>query len=237
MSDNFGALSFPVQPVPVGGSVSDPALDKIGAYLAACLNQELNKSWGQVNPGRKFVESIQTNQPDDTFNEKNLPALFLWRFQTTNDQVSDDWTEVLTDVQLTWVPQNAVQAKRAMRSPGMNGFQKVVTRALALGRSPAWVDLGDPDPTAPMLGSVLIERCRLFRWPYITTVKTDPIQIIKGSEVASYTAFTAMLRISEITQWDESFDSILGTDRAPSALDNTVSQGPGFSLETLIPKP
>ena len=236
MSDFFGDLQFPVQVPGATDSVHDPALDKIGAYLAACLNANLNASWGAVNPGQPFVKVVQTNSPSDsTFNEKDLPALFLWRNAMNNEQTTDDWTEVISDVTLLWVPQNAVQAKRSLRSPGVNGFTKVVTRALELGRTPAWIDAGDTDPTAATLGSVLLERARLFRWPYLTNSKYDTVTIQKGNVQGSYSAFTANLRISEITNWDESFDSITGSNRDVSKLDETITQGPGFQLEALIP--
>lgn len=236
MSDNFGTLEFPVSPPAGDEAIHDSTLSKIGAYLAVCLNDALATSWKTVNPSATFVKTVQTNSPDDsTFNTKELPALYLWRTAINLDQVTDDWTEAVSDVTLLWVPQDAVQAKRSLRAPGVNGFAKVVARALELGRHPGWVDSGDQDPQAKTLGSVLIERCNLFRWPFLTLCKYDTLEIPKGSETASYPAFTANLRISEITNWDESYDSIVGADRAASKLDETVTQGPGFNIESLLP--
>src|SRR6478752_3855559 len=139
-SDKFGALTFPVQIPGPGDSVHDPALDCIGSYLTACLNSMLGSSWKAVNPGRKFVESFNTNNANDEFNERDLPALFLNRTSSFDDHATDDWVETITDVSVTWVPQTAVQAKRVLRSTGVNGLSKVITRALELGRSPAWID-------------------------------------------------------------------------------------------------
>jgi|SRR6478735_1341540 len=233
-SDTFGALSFPVQIPGPTDSVHDPALDCIGRYLQACLNDQLGPSWSVVNPGKRFVESVQTNSPGDTFNERDLPALFLFRSSSTDEQVTDDWTESITDVSITWVPQNAVQVKRAIRYTGVNGFSKVVTRALALGRSPAWVDPADDDSSANALGSVLMTRAGLFKWPFVVSTRVDSVTIEKGTLTDTYPAFTVIIRIFEITDWNESFDSISMADRAPSKLDETVTAG-AFNISALIP--
>lgn len=233
-SDTFGALNFPAQIPGPKDSVHDPALDYIGRYLQACLNDQLGASWSAVNPGRKFVESIQTNSPGDAFNERDLPALFLIRSSSFDDHVTDDWIEVTTDVSITWVPQNAVQAKRVLRYTGVNGFSKIISRALFLGRSPVWVDPLDTDPTSVTLGSVLIERANLFRWPFVTTTKVDQVTVQKGTLVDVYPAFTVMIKIHEITNWEQSFDSITMRDRAVSKLDNTTTAG-AFQISELIP--
>lgn len=234
MADQFGAISFPVDAPTSGTSVNDPALDYIAQYVQACCNFQLAASWGSVNPGKKFIQSYQTQSPGDTFNDRDLPCLYVWRSHETNDRVTDDWVETTTDVTLTWVPQNADQAKRSLREPGANGFQKVVGRALALGRSPVWVDPLDPATDAKTLGSVLIDRAKLFREPFLTTARQDTVVITKGTQTSTYPAFTLMMKIHEITQWDPSFDSIAMAPRAPSKLDETVTSG-NFSLESLIP--
>lgn len=233
-SEAFGSLTFPVQIPARDEAIHDPALTLIGSYLTACLNDQLNTSWQTVNPGKKFVETFSTSNSDDSFNEKDLPALFLSR-QTANDErVTDDWTQTTTDIQITWVPQSAVQAKRTLRVTGVNGFQKVITRAIELGRSPAWIDPADDDDTAETLGSVLITRAKLFRWPMVVSVRADTVSVIKGQTTVQYPAFTCILRIHEITKWDESFDSITMANRAPSKLDDTITSG-AFSLQSLIP--
>jgi hypothetical protein len=234
VSDNFGALTFPCQIPGPKDSIHDPALDYIGSYLTACLNDQLSTSWQAVNPGVKFVKTYSTNGPGDEFNERDLPALFIWRSGSIDEQATDDWTETITDVTVTWVPQNAVQAKRGLRSTGVNGFSKVITRALALGRSPAWIDPADTDPTSKTLGSVLIERASLFRVPFVTMSRPDTVTILKGREVDVYTAFTVVMKIHEITNWDESFDSIAMANRAPSKLDETVNSG-AYNISALIP--
>lgn len=234
MSDQFGSITFPV-PVMTEHSISDPTMDYLGSYLTACLNYQMADAWGSVNPGKKMVESFQTNAPGDMFNDRDLPCLYVWRSASIDDQATDDWTETTTEVTVTWVPQNADQAKRNLRATGTNGLSKVITRALALGCSPAWIDPSDPDPDALTRGSVLIERARLFRWPFVTTSRIDTVVIEKGTETSTYPASTVIIKIHEITQWDESFDSIMMAPRAPSKLDETVTSG-NFSLESLIPK-
>jgi len=234
MSDTYGALNFPVQIPAQNESVHDPALDYIGAYFKACLNYQLGPSWQAVNPDRKFVETYEVGEPDETFNERDLPAIFIYRSMAYDEQISDDWNETCTDVSVTWVPQNAVQAKRALRSTGVNGFQKVISRALELGRSPVWIDPSDDDPSAKTLGSCLMTRAGFYRPPYLVSAKTDRVTIQKGRDYADYTAFTVVIKIHEITQWNNSFDSITMANRAPSKLNETVSSG-DFSISKLVP--
>jgi hypothetical protein len=143
MADEFGGIQFPVLPPAGDGSVSDPGLDKLGAYLSAVLNAELGTAWGAVNPGVPFVRTVAAYLPQDLgFNEKLLPALFLERTSTVNEHITDDHVQATSDVTVMWVAQNAVQAARAVRAPGINGFHKTITRALELGRHPAWIDPG-----------------------------------------------------------------------------------------------
>lgn len=228
MPDQFGAIEFPVQPQSQDAAVTDPALEAISQYLFAVLNFELSTAWSVVNPGKNFCQSVSTNDPSDgTFNSRDLPGLFVTRQSLTDEQVTDDWTETITEVRALWIPQDAEQSKRALRSPGLNGLQKTISRSLARGRHPAWIDPLDTDPTAQSLGSVLIQRARLFRWPIVTGAKTDRITFDTGQSHATFAGYSVMLRIHEITDWDI---SLRGT---PSALDNTTTQG-SLDLESLL---
>ena len=236
MSDSFGSMTFPV-PIPgPNDSVHDSALDCLGSYLTACLNDQLGPSWSAVNPGKKFVESFQTSEPGDSFNERDLPAMFLYRTASFDEPVTDDWIEQTTDVTVTWVPQSAVQFKKNLRATSINGFSKVVTRALHLGRSPAWIHPADKSTSSKTRGSPLMERAGFFRVPLVTSAKIDYVTVEKGLDVATYPAFSLIIRIFEITNWEDSFDSITMADRAPSKLDETVTSG-ALQVSKLIPIP
>lgn len=231
MADTFGVLEYPVvQPPPSDNdSVTDPALDKIGAYLQAVLNAHIGLAWFTVNPGKKFVEQFFTNSPSDsTFNERDLPSLFLWRQQTVDDQLTDDWVETFTDVTVLWVPQNAEQAKRSLRDPGMNGFQKTISRALYLGRDPAWIDATDQDTEALSRGSVLMIQAGLFREPFVTTCRREPLAIVKDETRASYPGISLTMKIAEITVWDPAAHGF------ESQVDVTSTAG-ALTLESKIP--
>lgn len=234
MVDTFGVLEYPtVQPPATDDdSVTDPALDKLAAFLAAVLNVQLSQAWTAVNPGKKFVEQFFTNSPaDSTFNERDLPSLFLWRNQALDDQLTDDWLETMTDVTVLWVPQNADQAKRSLRDPGLNGFQKTISRALNVGRDPAWFDPSDPDPDSLNLGSVIMLRAGLFRDPYVTSCRREPLAIVKDDTRATYPGITLTIKISEITVWDPA------AGRVASATQTTQTAGGNFVLEFQLPKP
>jgi hypothetical protein len=234
MADEFGAVQFPVAPPRNDDqSVTDPALDKIGSYLQAVLNNRLNAAWGAVAPNTKFVQQFFTNNPtDSTFNDRDLPALFLWRSRSMDDQLADDYLETITDVVVLWIPTTADQFKRSLRDPIFNGFQKATSQAINVGRDPAWVDPLDPDSESPELGSVLMERAGLFRMPYATTCKRvdNGVKIDKGSGTATYPAYVLTLRISEVNRQDPSVHGV------PSKLDSVQTSG-SLVLESILPIP
>lgn len=238
MADQFGAVQFPVPaPASKSDSVSDPALDKLGGYLQAVLNANLNTAWHSVTPGgRDFIENVIVQDPQDgLFNESQLPALFLWRVSFTSERISDDWTETTTDVNALWVPQTADQARRALRSQIINGLEKNITHWLRRGRHPAWIDPGDTSANVTTDGSVLIARARFLRWPKLMSLKPNKLTIEKdeGVKPARYPGALAVIRIFEKNSWDPALRG------STAALTSTVIQGDGAFVvaENLPPTP
>lgn len=231
MPDQFGSLQFPVQypDVKAGDTVTDPRLDKISNYLQAVLNADAGKAWGAVSAGRKFVEQVFTNDPNDSvFNEKDLPALFVFDPRSTSNQMTDDLVEDVSTLTVLWVPQNAEQSKRSFRSNAANGFKKVVQKNLYVGRHPAWFDPGDPDEDALTRGSVLITRAGLCKWPFIQSAQSVPVTIVTDSGSRTYQAFALTMVVSEITEWDP------GSYSPTSKVDTTMTAG-ALNLEFVIP--
>lgn len=232
MADQFGALEFPAQApnLAAGDSVTDPRLDKLGGFLQAVLNADVGLAWNVVSPGKKFVEQMFTNDPaDSTFNERDLPSLFVYDARSTSNQMADDLVEDVSQVTVLWVPQNVDQARRSLRSTGVNGLKKSVERAFYLGRHPAWVDPGDPDPDAAMLGSVLMTRAGLCKWPFVRSAQTTPLTIVTdGSAPRTYPGYSLTVELSEVTQWDP------GAYSPTSAVDTTQTAG-ALGLEFILP--
>lgn len=234
--DQYGVLKFPARPPNDNEPITDQALYCIGSYLMAVLNSKLNGAWNVVNPNVPFVKSIQFDDPNDgsMMNEKDLPALYVWRQSMYDQQSTDDWTETTSDIAIMWIPQTATQAKRSLRAPGINGFAKTITRALGLGSDPSWIDPLDADPGSKIYGSGLMERAGLHARPYLTTTRYDSITVEKGTDIAKYPAFTTIMRISEITRWDNSWDPILSAPASPSKIDETITAG-AFQVKAKIP--
>ena len=201
--DRFGGLEFPAQVPGADEAVTDRAIGTIAAYLAAVIRADLQAAWSRVAPGQSVVEQSFTSDPEDsTFNERDLPALFVWRRSDKTESWTDDWVRVETDVGILWVWRPQDQVKRSLRAPIYNGIRRAVDRALYLGRHPAWVDPDDEDPTAQELGSVLMTRAGLVEWPEVSTSKVAPITIqMLGHESRKYPAILCSLSISEITEW------------------------------------
>lgn len=221
MADTFGALAFPVPAPSAGQAVGDPALDAITAYLAAVLTANLQTAWAAsgVGDGQSIVKTVNKNSPEDgLFNKEDMPILFVWRGDSTNECITDDWVKKKTQVHVHWVTRPADQPKRAARSPIYNAVSSAIERALEQGRDPAWVDPADDDLEAATRGSVLMGRAGLFEWPILSSCKPYPVTIqIDESEARPYWSVLGMIDISEILEIDPATD-------APAAATITVNQ-------------
>jgi hypothetical protein len=242
MADKFGALQFPAQSpnLAAGDAVTDPRLDKIARFLQAVLNADIGQAWSSVSGGKKFVETTSTNDPSDsTFNERDLPALFIYDPRSASNQMTDDLVEDVSQVTVLWVPATAEQAKRSLRSTGVNGFKKAVERAFYLGRHPAWCDDGDTDPDSATFGSALMIRAGLAKWPSVKSAQTAPLTIVTdGAQPRHYSGFSLTVELSEVTIWDVSLPAPgslpQAGDNAPSKVDILSTAG-ALVLDSLIP--
>jgi len=152
MADAFGLLGLPASnaDVPVG----DPALAKIGAFIQAVANAQLTTAWLALRPRlvpqeQPAIRTVFTHDPDELcFNEKFLPALFVYRDSGTPEQTAEDWFTETTLVRALWVFPPEPQEKQRLRTPFVNAIAKAIADALRRGRHPAWVDSGDTEPTS-----------------------------------------------------------------------------------------
>jgi len=245
MADQLGALTLPAPTFAPGTSAGDPALDAIAGYLQAVLNSQVQPAWSSdliglgVAAGQRVVESVMTTDPaNGAFQKEDMPILFVWRGDRISEQWTDDLVRVQSTVNLLWVTRPADQARRAARTPIFNTVAAAITRALYLGRDPAWVDPADTDPDASSLGSVLITRAGLSEWPVLTPAQAQSLTIqIDESEPRPYWAVSGSIKIAEVTSWDVSVAGSTPTSpaaNAPSKVEIDATAG-AFELETLIP--
>jgi len=152
MADTFGLLSLPASTTddPVG----DPALKKIGAFMQAVANAQLTAAWLTLRPRlqpqeQAVIKAVFTHDPDELcFNDKFLPALFIYRESGRPEQTAEDWFTDTTKVNALWVYPPEPAAKQRPRNPFVNAVAKALADALNEGRHPAWFDPGDTDPLA-----------------------------------------------------------------------------------------
>lgn len=157
----YGATTIPVAvPTnPLTEATGDPALDVWAAFLKAYINAKGAAAWAAVFPRTKGVDPILpvnatfTHQPTDEtilpFNEKTLPALFVYRaggaahsWETTDMRVAMD------TITLLWVFPTGVQAAERIRVPFVNGLVKLIDAAVEAQRDASYVHPSDTDPTA-----------------------------------------------------------------------------------------
>ncbi len=155
MADRFGAISLPATAAPAGQPDGDPALFYIGEYLKAYINAKLTTAWQAVAPTQQPIKSVFYDSPSagGEFNERDLPALYIFRGDTVTDQIAEDWNVESTNVTVQWVFSPMDQAKLSKRRPFSNAVDKAVKVAIERGRDPTYVISGDPDPKAPTFGS------------------------------------------------------------------------------------
>lgn len=157
----YGAITIPVAAPadPLIEATGDPALDVWAAYLKAYINANGGLAWAKVFPRTRDAVAIPpvlstfTHQPtDDTiapFNEKTLPALYVYRaggaahaWEATDMRVAKD---VIT---LLWVFPTGAQPAERIRVPYVHAIVTLIDAAVEADRDPSYVHPGDTDPTA-----------------------------------------------------------------------------------------
>ena len=218
MADTFGSLAYPADPDT--GALSDPALDKFGAFIAAVINANLGGVWLQKFPGSPPIKGapLLGNPEVTTLNERDLPSLFVWRQHMQQVRETDEWHTDHSTIHVLWTPPAVTQAVLGGLVPFFNGVTKCIFRAITLGRDPAWVDPGDEDPDARSLGSALTERAGLLYPPEITQCEPYLLKLQSDTQSRKYPSVLAKIKAVESTYWDP---SLRGTPAAhTTSLEN-----------------
>lgn len=219
MADSFGPFDFSGQ-APPEGALSDPALDKIAAFVNAVLLSKLGSAWNQVDPGGKPVNSVFIADPKVTaINNRDLPSLYIWRSRMHQERVADDYYIDRSEISILWIASPQVQAKQQARLPVFNGIAKTIYWAFVRGRDESWVD--SADTTNNKDGSEIASACGFLYPPELTHcepyIYVQHVDQMSGAAAARYPGVLAKISGSEQTVWDP---SIRG---APAAHTTTVS--------------
>lgn len=164
MTTTYGALSIPVAvpPDPETAAVGDPALDVLASFLKAYVNTYGVAAWASVFPREVDAQQIPpilttwTHQPTDEtiapFNERYLPALFLYRAGGGDQKWEMLDKRVARDtVTLLWIFPTGAQAAERIRVPYVNALVKLIDAGVEAMLDPCWSYPSDPDPLAPSL--------------------------------------------------------------------------------------
>lgn len=158
MSDQYGATHVPLAASTAG---EDPLLASVLSYFQAIGNAHAIAEWTLVAPGQHTtnnpIEVVHDCDPEQgSFNERDLPALFLWRSKTLDRaQLAQDVRVESSTLSLLWVPPPATQDKRsAIRQQFAAKLLKVLDVYLERNRDPAWVASGETDSNAASMGAV-----------------------------------------------------------------------------------
>lgn len=223
MPDQFGALELP------SSAELDPALDALSAFFAAVIVADLADVWDDVGTGRSVAIQRFTHDPErGEFNDRDLPALFLWRKSSSEEPVrlADDYELDRVRVAGLWIFPPAVQHKQVTRTKIFNGVTKSLRRACRQLRNPAWVADDDTDPEAATRGSHVLAIAEIAQLRFRGSSTEPPVMIeIADSHPLRYPAVHFAIEIDEILAEDAA--SYAGGTSGEAALTATFGVNPG----------
>lgn len=155
MADRFGSLSLPTvtSETPLG----DPSLGHLAAFCKAVINAECALAWAAARPRTGDLalpcRSAYTHNPHECdFDEKSLPAVFVFREKGVQQNASDDYLVDIAQVSIMWVyPPADHQAHQSLRAPFHNAVKSALMVALDRGVHTAWAKVGETNPLATSL--------------------------------------------------------------------------------------
>src|SRR5512145_1435561 len=172
MTDLYGSAPLPVAaPAAPTDALSDPALNTLLRWAKAIIEFECGVAWAAVAPGEPLVRKTRPHRPErhDFGSVNELPALFCYSDNARPQRYADALFGRDRTIALLWVFAPSDQFAAAKRSGILTGLGAALHKALemALGRHPAWVDAGDPDPAAARFGSSILGRAGFERLTFV----------------------------------------------------------------------
>jgi hypothetical protein len=137
----------------------DPALAILGRYLQAVLTAHLGAGWAAIAPKEPIVRNVFFHDPQrGDYSDNKTPALYLFRegSERKYERQSEDYSVHFDNVRVFWVFAATDQFKQAKRESFAHLVGKVIEQACRVGRDPSFQIEGDPDPSAPDEGAVLL---------------------------------------------------------------------------------
>lgn len=246
MADQIGPqpLVTLVPNLGTGANAGDALLDILGGYLQATLNKRASARWAAlapdslvVDPTAAVVRQVFTHNPElpgHEFNDKALPALYLWR--TTFEPPTwwgQGWRVRKSGVEIAWVFPPVAQASQSKRSAFVNVVQAVIDEVIeGRGQDPAYIYPSDPDPNAATDGSDIWKFLSVVML-YLGRVASLPL-VIRGpvgtAGVAPKTYFRIQATFDVLERLD--FDPAASWD-AENGLDVDASISPDDALGAL----
>lgn len=222
MADTFGAITLPV------ASEMDPSLQALASYLAAVIGHDLTSAWGETGTARGVVVKTFTHDPErGEFNDRDLPALFLWRASSAEEPVrlADDYEIDRTRVAGLWIFPPTVQHKQVERTRVFSAVVKSLRRACRTVRHPAWLVVGDTDPEAATRGSCLLAQAEIAQLRFAGASADPPVMIeIDGARPIRYPAVHFAIELDELLAEDPA--AYAGSTASEAALTLEVSVNP-----------
>ena len=221
--------------LPASVPVPDPCIGLILDFLATWLNTDemATAAWAPLAgaAGAVPVLRVFAHDPEDVvFDEKHLPALYLWRDSATHSYRGDDWEDDTTELKMLWVYPLAQQSNQRVRQPYANVITKLIDAGIERGRTPSWVQPGDTDPNASTLGSLFWIFAGFDRLFFKSWTK-GKLRIIAAdkSDTLDYPAIEMTLELVE--------NDVYGLDRYEALLGATLAVNNKLTGVTVVSGP
>lgn len=236
MADEYGQLEIPVQTPTLTSddAAGDPLLSVLGSYLQAVINAKCGTAWAALFPTESPVLAVRFTDPNEAvFDERDLPALFLFRGAHALEHIADDWDSDRGTITVLWIPPPSNLDRKTEHSPFANAIAKTLHRALSQGNDPAWIATGDTSAASAVYGSSLALQASLLRTIESVRVETVPIMVeaVDSSGPRRYTGARATFEAVELYEADP--QAYPGT--YPSQLHADINREDGSTRQHVTP--
>jgi hypothetical protein len=218
MADTIGLTTFPIAaPALSTDVVGDLALQRLGAFLQSSLNRMGNTAWRTRGASTaNVVEHVFYRNPKRLFDERRLPALYLWRTSSKRAREADDLLKVTSRITIYWVSAPAQESHDIAREPFERAVDIMIARALHRERDPSWVVSGDTDPLAAAQGSFLptwLGYSWLLKGDATELEMTADVHDGDGHRSVMFFGLATGVDIEEMAGWDrDEFTSVAALD-------------------------
>ncbi len=213
MTNRVGALLMPVPPPAFGPTepdsdntaTLDPALDVLGQFFRAMLENYCGAAWNSVAPGESLVEVLSVGHDPEAldFSDNRLPQLALWREDELKpERLAAGNVQSGSQIHVLWIAAPADEQKLAARSPFFLAFCAAMKLAYQQERDPCWIRSEDVNSaTARAYGSYVWGLAGIDGWSYGGT-KRVPVKVANGHDYDTFTGYLASWTILESTSTD-----------------------------------